>query len=91
MRYLKKYENYEKYKIGDYILIQLFFVNKYKWCKKTIKGKIVRITLSALFPYKIIFDDNTCDTIQEHVIIRRLTPEEIDEYEAKIQSKKYNL
>ena len=87
MKYLSKYENHKQYNVEDYILIRIF---NYK-NDEIIKGKILKITPAAHFPYKVKFDDNTIDTIYKDNIIRHLTSDEIDEYEARIQAKKYNL
>ena len=43
------------------------------------------------FPYSVVYDDGKVDTIMIGNISRFLTPDEIEEYETKIQAIKYNL
>ena len=99
MKYLKTYEltvrEWQKklfspgYSQGDYVI---FFIPYDKWHKKLeLKGKIKTITIDTVFPYRIVDINGKEDTFQLPNIIRKMTPEEIDEYEMKIQGNKYNI
>ena len=101
---IKKFENFQEeriYKIGDYIL----YNNDGRWdiepeCKIIdIHDNKVYDKLSDdydIYPeYQIkpyindFFETNFW--IKKHQIIRKLTPEEIEEYKIKESQRKYNL
>jgi hypothetical protein len=91
MQYLKKYEDYKDIRIGDYVLYMSFNPVAATTYSKPKCAKILDVSLSSYFPYKIMVDDGTIDLIRKNCIIRYLTTDEINEYEVKIQSNKYNL
>jgi len=101
MKHLKLYENFETYKVDDYVLLtDLNFKDKNgKWVKllenlNETKGKILKIEIVNTEK-----NDNTYFiSLMKHFlwvntsnIIRKLTPEEIEEYELKKEAEKYNL
>ena len=96
MKYLSKYEKYNDYNVGDYILVKIYYSTSKTpksslYPTKTMSGKILKINISSYFSYIVIFDDTTEESIQKSCILRLLNPNEIEEYETKIQSIKYNL
>jgi len=104
MKYLKKYEEYWyleplKYKKGDYVLLDLeTLINKYiNKMAKEIPSKFVQIYESRLNhpqPYLILLNHNDPFSIfylKEEEIIRKMTAEEIEEFETIKDSNKYNL
>jgi hypothetical protein len=92
MKYLKTYENIfrkkEVYEVGDFVEIDVhinYVPTKGKISKKL---KYTRpATYCITFPY-----DNCPDMyLIKKDIIRKLTPEEIEEYKLERDTKKYNL
>jgi len=85
MKYLKTYENIKKYKVGDYVLMSgKNYVNK--------NDKPIKITRLLDWGDPVfIFSDGTESVTTHKDIIRYLTPEEIIEFDTKINTKKYNL
>jgi len=82
----KIFENKE-YNIGDYVL----FLDPNT--KKDISGKIINI-VSGFFPYRIEFfykNKINLGLLKKNEIIKKLTPEEIEEFEMKVNTNKYNL
>ena len=87
MRYLKKFEAIKDInKVGDYVLIS----GKYLQCKTDQSVKIIREFESGEFEY--MYDDGTkCCPAPRKDIIRYLTPDEIDDFETNLNSKKFNI
>ena len=89
MKYLKKYKDIN-IKIGKYFLVGIDSdqINK-------VKSKLIKILNYNIWKYNFLilgFDNNFFRlTLSENNIIRELTPEEIEEFEMKIDAKKYNL
>jgi hypothetical protein len=93
VKYLKKYENNRSaynLKVGDYVLVKQYYTNK---PDKNIFGKIINISpdYTAHFPYKILTSDNNTDTYNFSNIIRYLTDDEINIFDAQIAGNKYNI
>ena len=93
MKYIKKYEWFEyKYKIGDYVYVSGYsnfepYAKILKVNKETSSGWDYRIRAWSI-DYKKMVDYFYIDEID---IERKLTPEEIEEFEIQINSNKYNL
>ena len=102
MKYIKTFENIVRYKIGDYVLLDMDEIIEHN---KKIKNeddipfkfsKIINMNSYLIsFPYGVGYkpdeeDEEPC-FVRKEEIIRKLSPEEIDEYEAIKNSKKYNL
>lgn len=85
MKYLKKFEQLEEYNVGDYVIIKSdYFVDK-----KSRKGKIIEDD-GSLVPYLVeLLDDDLY--IRVDMIERKLTPDEIYDFNLKLKTKKYNL
>ena len=83
----KIFEIFSKsYEPGDYILIKLITVSSthiFKYAKI--------LTILSQFTYEIIDDKNIISYVNCDSIRRRLTPEEIKEFELKKDAEKYNL
>ena len=100
MKYIKTYEELEyKYKIGDYVLLDIdaivgknIFNNNLdpKDIPKEDKGEISLINKDLFYEYTVKLFNDECG-VDNDEIIRKLTPEEIEEYEIKKASLKYNL
>jgi len=88
MKHIKIYENFNTYNIGDYIEFKIEFES---FATQHIKGKIIGFTNNVSFPYKIIDVNDDIDTIMPNWITRKLTSEEIEDFNTKTDSKKYNL
>lgn len=98
MKYLKKFEAQRtlKYKVGDYILLDMDKVRQENKEHGFIKvpddviGKIILIS-SGYYPY--LYETYTTNTFmsRDFEIIRKLTTEEISEYEIKKTAGNYNL
>lgn len=101
----KKFQKKLKYNVNDYILIDIDEILR-KNKEESIAGsppdnlaKIEKILNDTpgkdregdWFPYDIIFFNNQNITIRPEEIIRKLTDDEILEYESKKQGTKYNL
>lgn len=85
MKYLEKFEPV-KYNPGDYYLIKLDIRGKIEW-----KAKLIEIDKLG-YNFEFLNDnDDKIRTYHNPIIIRKLTPEEIAEYELKRNSTKYNL
>jgi hypothetical protein len=83
---IKTYENFNKsYKIGDYVLIQ----NAYM--KDTPYGKIIAKDEESVVPYQTLLINNSHFWIMSDMIVRKLNQTEIDFFELKTASDKYNL
>ena len=54
-------------------------------------AKILKFDLELEYPYYIEFPNGKNIYVQDEEIFRNLTPDEIDEFETKKSSKKYNL
>ena len=97
MKHIKKYENKypsSKYKVDDYVLVDLNkisgnppdFTNT-----EGIKAKIFKINIYKEYPYSIRYGNDELFAVDESEISRKLTLEEIEDYEIEMQTKKYNL
>lgn len=99
MKYLKTYE--EKissiYEINDYVLLtELNFKNKRGWVNlpensygKILKIEVVNVDKNDISYFVSVEDDYVW--ISESNIIRKLTPEEIEQYKLEKETDKYNL
>jgi len=85
MKYIKTYEYNKKYKVGDYVLMSgKNYVNK--------NNKPIKITRFLNWGDPVfIFNDGSESVTSNKEIIRHLTPDEIEDFEATINTKKYNL
>lgn len=92
MKYLKYLENFEEIdiKVGKYFLVSIDTEQIHK-----VKSKLMKILNYNVWKYDFLIlgddDDFYRLTLSENNIIRELTPEEIDEFESKIEANKYNL
>jgi hypothetical protein len=109
MKYLKNFEKLHenKYKVGDYILINIDFIKKHNFYNTFYSdftvpfGRITDVDYILFNPYtvSIIYenapmpDRSGIDAmcLRDDEIIRHLTPDEIDEFESKKTALKYNL
>ena len=98
MKYLKKFENIFEYKIGDYVYIEAIQLK----IQLKIYGKIISINNNSYngdwgnWNYKVnIFNsekNNFEDVfITESIIIRKMTSEEIKNFELKKDTIKFNI
>lgn len=90
MKYIKKYEDIQEgYELGDYVAVDpLYFKNIYfdvpqDWLPFDFPIGVI-ITTGAIKYY-------TGFISHVHNILRKATPEEIEEYNARVEAKKYNL
>ena len=96
MKYLKKFEAYRRYKINDYILINVKLLTK-NLNNLSIPphslAKIIDIDYSRFSesPYYIKYPNDEEDAIQEKEIVRLLTSEEIEKYDYEERINKYNV
>lgn len=85
MKYLKKYENLNNYKVGDYIIL------KYS----SLAVKIIKIEYKWNNPYFLEYYDlnNSLQNMncRKEDIERWATPSEYEKLKLKIDSKKYNI
>ena len=100
MKYLKQYESQnKKYKIGDYVLLD--DVPEYGWTIY-MYAEILNITIENENRKSIVYYDlsaiskKTGDLIiikeiENYVILRKLTSEEIEKFEILLDQNKYNL
>ena len=104
MKYIKTYEEIElKYKDDDYILVDVDKIFKDTGNLKSDLGqepaKIIKIDINLttldyhfrVFPFLVQFSNGNYFNINYDEIIRDLTPEEIEDYETTLASKKFNL
>lgn len=105
MKYIKQFENYEKYQLDDYVLIDLEKIkynNDYYNYPGIFKSKsespfvkIIDVIKNNVMPYRVQFYDDYDYRVREEEIVRKLASEEIKEYELKkdqlITANKYNL
>jgi hypothetical protein len=88
MKHLKLFETYHK--VGDYVLLKiddktqyhLNFIHKY--------GKIIYIDNDRI-PYKVLFSTGEWEWTTVGMIERKLTPEEIKQYELESNINKFNI
>jgi len=94
MKYIKTYEKVSPYKIGDYVEL-----DNDSYTITTI-GIITNIKSDVFYNgdsrvnklvYKIHFDNNEEFFVEGRSIIRKLTPEEIEDFLMKKDVKKYNI
>lgn len=90
MKHIKLFEEISKESVdvGDYIETDKnYFINK-----KTRVGKIVRNEFSMdTLMYNIILNTGQDMWITQDMIVRKLTPDEIEKYEIELNANKYNL
>lgn len=86
MKYIKKFENKHTYKINDYVLIKkgILIGGDYSL------GKIVALYQEPDY-YDIEFTDGWITDMPGRHISRLLTSDEIEQYEAEKNAKKYNI
>jgi len=92
MKYIKTYEEMSsKYKIGDYVFVDLNIKNNKD--KHVGYAKILDIDKGVSIPFfvKAIYREDRTVKFWTGTPARKLTPEEIEEFETIIDSKKYNL
>jgi len=95
MKYLKYFEN--NYEVGDFVIIDLNKISGNSPAMSIasdndyMKAKIIKINNKQEYPYNIQYDGERRLTVDKNEILRKLTPEEIEEYKIEIQAKKYNL
>ena len=99
MKYIKTYETKNiKYKIGDYVLLDKKIIededlpDTYALIYNKFKGAHIN---GSYYFYDVKFPNSKGDhdgyEVEYSEIIRKLTPEEIQEYNIKKDSMKYNL
>ena len=100
MKYIKPFDIINKYKIGDYILIDLTQlehdqVHLIKTGEKLPEDYGMTIISdfdeSEVYPYSVTFYTGEEDFIKDDEIIRKLTPSEIEKFKTKIEANKYNI
>lgn len=97
MKYLKYLENFEEIdiKVGKYFLVSTIRPTAIMEQIHKVKSKLMKILNYNVWKYDFLIlgddDDFYRLTLSENNIIRELTPEEIDEFESKIEANKYNL
>ena len=100
MKYIKTYEELlpvftssEKYEIGDYVFVDLNIMWKDDKDKHVGYAKILDIDKGVSIPFfvKAIYREDRTVKFWTGTPARKLTPEEIEEFETIIDSKKYNL
>jgi len=79
MKYLKRFETYERYLLADYVM------GKTKFSKNEIFCKIIETE-----PYLVetIYGKTY---LESQDILRELTPDEIEDFKIQLTSNKYNL
>jgi len=82
-------KNNMKYKIGDYVIIEVSTRNEMEYVETPTIGIIIDLDNDTV-PYYVETEDNFFWR-SDKTIIRRATREEIDEYEMKQNANKYNL
>ena len=101
MKYIKMFEGFsEIFRKGDYVLLnteEIFdnLISKNE-NPSNIKDKYAIVLEfeprnNEGFPYKIEFYDGSTLRLNYYEIKRKMTPEEIEEFNTKKYSKKYNL
>jgi len=105
MKYLKKFEKIIYYNVGDYVLLDLERIKENtmeefgsleshtakSFLPDDLEGKIDYFHYQEDYPYGIkLYNDKLYD-IKTNEISRLLTSEEIEEFETKKESFKYNL
>lgn len=97
MKYLKLFEEFKpvKYNPGDYCLIKLDIRGKREFEAKLLEidnlGYNFEFLINASDTLNSINNDDKIITYHNPIIIRKLTPEEIQEFDLKYNSIKYNL
>ena len=100
MRYIKSFEkNSTLYNIDDYVLLDLQKIDDYNKSTKSssipIRDPFVKIlqtiTDDDVMPYRIEFYNDDYYRVKDQEIIRKLTPEEIENFETRRKAIKYNL
>lgn len=86
MKYLKNFENKKIYKVGDYVLLngEIFMSNK------DTPAKIIS-EFDWGNDFEHMYDDGSISISDLSYFKRHLTPDEIKDFETKINTKKYNL
>ena len=97
MKHLKLFEEVNsKYQVGDYIE----FIDKDKIRNNTITeesivswGKVTKVEKLDVIYYQVMMNDRFYTTVSqnENLITRKLTDEEIIQFESEIEAEKYNL
>jgi hypothetical protein len=87
--YRKKFHNHDKYEIGDYVLLN--DDPKNKWMID-IECEIIKIENDS-YQISSFYKNGKCAILWIHndEISRKMTSEEIEKYEIKKNSEKYNL
>ena len=93
MKYIKQFEYYnenKKYRVGTYVYISL---NRFAPESFSNLGKITNkgVTLGGNHYYDILLSSDDFIIGDDTSILRKLTKDEIEKYDAEISSKKYNL
>ena len=103
MRYLKKFENFTpEYQKDDYVLLDVEKVRMNNgdlndeslddvYNVFSILSKIKSYYETDDYPYELIFPNGETAKVLSDEISRKLTPDEIDEFELKKSTMKYNL
>ena len=90
MKHLKTYEEILEYNIGDYVIVKSeFFKDKLpRLCKITTKGNE---PYSKYKWYDCIMIDGTIVIVSDNMVERKMTSEEIKQFELEMSTNKYNL
>ena len=85
MKYIKTYENFDIYKVDDYICIDSnYFTDHKERFAKIIKR-------DDLTGFTVLFVDGNVMWTRPSMVMRRLTNDEIEKFEAEISAQKYNI
>jgi len=91
MRYIKKFENWESYEEGDYLLlIPEEYTEEHRYVKVMPTEKSTR-AMGLLYITTLLLGKNEMFFIEKNDVLRKLTPDEIKEIPMKSDSHKSNL
>ena len=99
MKYLRLYENYTLYDVDDYILLDVELMLKHNKADE-ILDYVVPDSLAIIeefrnyskkYPFLVRSANNLKSYVQLDEIVRKLKPEEIEEFKMKQNRIKFNL
>jgi len=101
MKHLKTYENIQKYKKGDYILVKFIFdkpLSKHDRLRDLLDeensafAKIIELFYGGLGTnYRVTITSGYDIQVNKEEVVRKLTPDEIHKYNMMYDVNKYNL
>lgn len=93
MKHIQKYnqfnENLDQYNVGDYVLQDIDKISEEYNVTEDDAAVLIIDELDEY--YKVEYSDLDFSHVEKCDIIRRLTPKEIEDYNAKKNSFKYNI